>query len=337
MRQYAKIGDLIFMVLLLACFVPAWNQGAWSQSVPSSSAMAQADQPAVSSAPPVTVSETTLATPKNPSVPVIGAGDLLRVSVLGAPESDQEVRVGADGNIFLNFIGKVLVAGQTTEQAQAVVAKKLVAGGFFTDPQVSVFAKEYVTQGVSVMGEVQKPGVYPVLGARSLFDVLSLAGGTTQKAGKLISITHRETPQSPTTVSLSNDSTESIRSNVAIYPGDTIVVSKAGMVYVSGDVHRPSAVPMDNSSMTVLQALAVAEGVNPTAALNKARLIRTTPSGPQEIPLLLKDMLTSKSPDVHLQAEDIIFVPNSAAKTATRRTLDAIIQTATGLAVYGAR
>jgi polysaccharide biosynthesis/export protein len=87
----------------------------------------------------------------------------------------------------------------------------------------------------------------------------------------------------------------------------------------------------------VLQALAMAEGVNPTANLNNSRLIRTTSNGRQEIPLRLKDMLASKSPDVHLQAEDIIFVPNSAAKTATRRTLDAIIQTATGLAIYGVR
>jgi polysaccharide export outer membrane protein len=94
---------------------------------------------------------------------------------------------------------------------------------------------------------------------------------------------------------------------------------------------------MDNTSMTVLQALAVAEGANPTANLNKARLIRTTSNGPQEIPLLLKDMLTSKIPDVRLQAEDIIFVPNSAAKSATRRTVDAIIQTATGMAIYGVR
>ena len=93
----------------------------------------------------------------------------------------------------------------TTEQAQAAIAKRYVAGGFFTDPQVSVFAKEYVTQGVSVLGEVQKPGVYPVLGARTLFDVLSLAGGTTPKAGKLVSITHRDHPQTPISVSLSND------------------------------------------------------------------------------------------------------------------------------------
>ena len=95
---------------------------------------------------------------------------------------------------------------------------------------------------------------------------------------------------------------------------------------------------MDNGTdMTVLQAIAVAEGTNPTAKLNKAKLIRKTPNGPLELPLALSDMLASKSPDIRLQAEDIIFVPNSAAKTAGRRTLEAIIQSATGLAIYGAR
>ena len=112
---------------------------------------------------------------------------------------------------------------------------------------------------------------------------------------------------------------ESVKSNVDIYPGDTIVVSKAGMVYVVGDVHRPSGVPMDNTNMTVLQAIAMAEGTNSTAALNKAKLIRTTSSGtPQEIPLPLKDMLSSKVPDIRLQAEDIIFVPSSTAKKRRR-------------------
>jgi len=337
MENSPKIYDLIILVLLLVYFLSAGGQQARSQTRAASPATTRSEQPTAPDNAPAIPIEAAAPGQRNPSVPVIGAGDLLKVSVLGAPDSDQEVRVDAAGNISLNLIGAVPVAGQTTEQAQAAIAKKYVAGGFFTDPQVSVFAKEYVTQGVSVMGEVQKPGVYPVLGARSLFDVLSLAGGTTPKAGKLISITHRDTPQNPTTVSLSNDSTESIRSNIAIYPGDTIVVSKAGLVYVSGDVHKPSAVPMDNTSMTVLQALAVAEGVNPTANLNKARLIRATPNGPQEIPLALKDMLASKVPDVHLQSEDIIFVPNSAAKSATRRTVDAIVQAATGLAIYGVR
>ncbi len=268
---------------------------------------------------------------------MIGAGDLLKVSILGAPESDQEVRVSADGNAFFNFIGAIHVAGLTTEQAQATIAKALVAGGFYTQPQVSVFEKEYATQGVSVLGEVWKPGVYPLLGSRTLFDVLSLAGGTTPKAGRLVSITHRDNPQLPVNVSLSNDIAKSARSNVDIYPGDIVLVSKAGIVYIVGDVHKPSGVAMENGSMTVLQAIAMAEGANPTAKLNNAKLIRTTPSGREELPLPLKDMLSSKSPDIHLQAEDIIFVPSSAAKSAGRRSLEAIVQAATGVAIYGIR
>jgi polysaccharide biosynthesis/export protein len=333
-----KIRAPFFMVLLLALFSFAANPKAFAQNTPSSPATPQLEQAAAQPTTPTAPGETVTPPVRKPSVPVIGDGDLLKVSVVGAPESDQDVRVGADGNIFLNFIGAVPVAGLTIEQAQATIAKKLVAGGFFRDPQVSVFAKEYATQGVSVLGEVQKPGVYPLLGARTLFDVLSLAGGTTPKAGRLVSITHRDTPQKPTTVALSNDAAESVHSNIDVFPGDTVVVSKAGVVYVVGDVHKPSGVPMENGSMTVLQAIAMAEGPNPTAAMNKAKLIRRTPGGePQEIPLSLRDMLSSKIPDVHLQAEDILFVPNSAAKSATKRSLDAIISTATGLIVYGVR
>jgi polysaccharide export outer membrane protein len=269
---------------------------------------------------------------------LIGGGDLLKVSIFGAPESDQEVRVDQAGNVSLSFIGSVHVAGLTNTEAQDLIAKKLVAGGFFAQPQVSVFEKEYATQGISVLGEVQHPGVYPILGTRRLFDVISLAGGTGPKAGRLVSISHRDHPELPRSVMLSNDANESAKSNIEVFPGDTVVVSRAGVVYVVGDVHRPSGVIMDNgTNMTVLQAIAMAEGTNPTASLNKAKLIRTTPTGRQEMPLALKDMLSSKAPDMRLQAEDIIFVPSSAAKSVGRRTLEAIVQTASGVAIYGAR
>jgi len=297
--------------------------------------LATGSQSANTSGMAVSSSEGNSVSEKTAVVPVIGAGDLLKVGVLGAPESDQEVRVDADGNVALNFIGSVHLAGLTPEQAQAIITKKFVAGGFFTDPQVSVFAKEYATQGVSVLGEVQKPNVYPLLGSRRLFDVLSLAGGTTPKAGQVITITHRDHSRELRTVLLSNDPAKSAEANVKIFPGDTVVVSKAGIVYVVGDVHKPSGVVMENGTqMTVLQAIAMAEGTNPTAALNAARLIRKTPTGPQEMPLELKKILAAKSPDIHLQAEDIIFVPNNAVKTAGKRGLEAIIQAATGLAIY---
>jgi polysaccharide biosynthesis/export protein len=273
--------------------------------------------------------------PKSAAImPPIGVGDLLKVSILGAPEAEQEVRVGADGDISLHFVGGVHVAGLTVEQAQDTIAKKLVEGGFFTDPQVAVFTKEYATQGVSVMGEVHKPGVYPSLGSRRLFDVLSLAGGTTDRAGKVVTIMRRDGPQQPVIVVRSSDPAQAMESNVDVFPGDTVVVSKAGIVYVVGDVHKPSGVIMENGTMTVLQAIAVAEGANPTASLNKARLIRKTSDGHQEIPLELKKMLAAQSPDIPAQAEDIIFVPISGAKTWGRRTLETVVQTAAGVAIY---
>jgi polysaccharide biosynthesis/export protein len=325
MQQSVTIRGFRFSLVLAALLFLAVTPAAWSQNTISSL--------------PAPLAETSTAPAKHSGAVTIGGGDLLKVSVFGAPESDQEVRVDQEGNISLNFIGSVHVAGLTSNQAQDLIAKKLVAGGFFTQPQVSVFAKENATQGVSVLGEVQHPGVYPLVGTRRLFDVLSLAGGTSSKAGKMVSVTHRDRPETPINLMMSNNPDESVKSNVEIFGGDTIVVSKAGVVYIVGDVKRPSGVSMDNGSdMTVLQAIAMAEGTNPTAALNKAKLIRRTQGGPpQELPLALKDMLSSKAPDLRLQAEDIIFVPTSAAKSATRRSLEAIIQTATGLAVYGTR
>jgi len=326
MGQSETIRKVSFTLVLLAAFTLAVTSGAWAQSN-----LASVPAPQVPSAPSTTEQS-------GVSLLTIGGGDLLKVSVFGAPESDQEVRVDQDGNLSLNFIGSVHVAGLTANAAQDLIAKKLVAGGFYAQPQVSIFVKEYATQGISVMGEVQHPGVYPILGARRLFDVISLAGGTGPKAGRVVSISHRDHPESPRSVMLSNDAMESAKSNIEVFPGDTVVVSRAGVVYVVGDVHKPSGVIMDNGTdMTVLQALAMAEGTNPTAKLNNAKLIRTTATGRQELPLALKDMLSSKVPDLRLQAEDIIFVPTSAAKSAGRRTMEAIIQSATGLAVYGAR
>ena len=326
MGQFETIRRNSFTLLLLS--ILSSTPGAWAQSAPA----AQPAQPATQMASVTTPARS------GDTVLTLDGGDLLKVSVFGAPESDQQVRVGQDGNVSLNFIGSVHVAGLTTRQAQDLIAKKLVAGGYFAQPQVSIFVVEYATQGVSVMGEVLKPGVYPLLGSRRLFDVLSLAGGTGPKAGRVVSISRREHPEAPRSVLLSNDPVESAKSNIDVFPGDTVVVSRAGVVYVVGDVKKPSGVIMDNGTdMTVLQAIAMAEGTNRTAKLNNAKLIRTTPTGRQELPLPLKDMLSSKAPDMRLQAEDIIFVPTSAAKSAGMRTLEAIVQTASGVAIYGVR
>jgi polysaccharide export outer membrane protein len=122
---------------------------------------------------------------------------------------------------------------------------------------------------------------------------------------------------------------------VRVLPGDTVVVSKAGIVYVVGDVRVPGGFIIDKPRFTVLQALAMAQGANPTASLNHAALIRITPQGEQQHTILkLEPILSAKAPDVVLQPDDIVFVPRSAAKSAFRRGLEAAVQTASGMAIY---
>lgn len=268
-----------------------------------------------------------------PSETLIGNGDLLLISIAGAPDYRYEVRVSAAGDVSLPMAGNVKLAGLSAPQAEHAVERSLQERGFFNDPQVSVFVKEYATQGISVLGEVQHPGIYPLLGNRTLLDAISAAGGTTPRAGKSVTITDRDQPESSKTESLSYGEGQKM-SNVALQPGDTVVVSKAGMVYVVGDVKEPTGIVLESPKLTVLQAIAMAHGTNPTASLKAVKLIRGASSDPHEIPIPLDVILAAKAPDPVLQPDDIVFVPNSAAKSATRRGLEAILEAATGVAIY---
>lgn len=267
---------------------------------------------------------------------LIGEGNLLDVTVYGVAELTQQVRVNEKGSIYLPLVGYIPVVGLTGEEAQAAIEKQLVERGFLKNPHVSVLIREYTTQGISVAGEVAKPGIYPALGARRLFDMIAAAGGLTDKAGRRVAISRRHNPQEVEVITLSREPTELPESNVPVYPGDTIVVSRAGVVYVVGEVARPSGIVMQqNEGLTVLQAIAMAEGTKSTAALDGAKLIRRTGKGPQELPIPLKQILAGKSPDVPLQADDIVFVPLSKGKSVAKKSLDAIVQIAVGLAVFG--
>lgn len=298
----------------------------------------EATTPADPSGGPTSINTPNKAVGGAPSAPspdlLIGVGDLLEISVFGAPDFDRQVRVSSSGEVTLPLVGEVHLAGLTAAQAEKFVEKKLLDGGYFTDPHVSIFAKEYQTQGVSVLGEVTKPGIYPMLGAHKLFDVISAAGGMTPKAGNQVTVTHRDGGKGTENVTMAGNGTDSVKNNPDVLPGDTVVVQKAGIVYVVGDVHLPGGFVMDKPNLTVLQALAMAQGTNPTAKLDGAKLIRNTGGQRTEVPIALKKILSSKAPDVNLQADDILFVPNSAAKSAFHRGLDAIVQAAVGVAIY---
>jgi len=277
------------------------------------------------------------APPANDVAPAIriSSGDLVEVKVFGVPEMTSESRISSDGQLSVALIGPVAVGGLTSTEAERAIEKRLLAAGMLRDPHVTVFVKEYVTQGVSVLGEVAKPGIYPLLGSRRLFDALSYAGGTTTRAGKIVSIARRHDPDHPLLVTLDSDPMKAAGANVEVLPGDTIVVSKAGVVYVVGDVARPGGYVMENNeSLRVLQAVALAQGFNRTASLDSAKLIRKTADGLKEIPVPLKKIMENKTEDIAMQGDDILFVPTSAAKGAFRRGMEAAIQAATGVALY---
>jgi polysaccharide biosynthesis/export protein len=267
----------------------------------------------------------------------IGTGDLLEINVYtvyGAPDVTQRIRVSSKGMINMPFVGDVHVGGLNAEEAEAAIAKSFRDGEYMNNPHVTVLISEYATQGISVMGEVNKPGVYPVVAPRRLMDLLSQAGGLTSRAGKTVVVTHRNTPSDPRSVNLA-DKDHPGQANIDIQPGDTIVVPAAGVVYVIGNVQKPGGFTMDsNENMTVMQAIALAEGVKPLSSLDRSRLIRKTSNGTQEIPLPLSKILSAKAPDVTLAAGDVVFVPNSAGKGVARRTAEALLQAATGSVIY---
>jgi polysaccharide export outer membrane protein len=166
----------------------------------------------------------------------LSAGDLLDIKVLGTtdPDFSPKLRIDGQGSITLPYAGPVRVTGRTAEDAALLIEARFREKDILKDPHVSVTVVEYATQGVTVAGEVKNPGVYPMLGTHNLLDLLSAAGGVTPTAGKAVTITHREDPTHPQIVNVETKAGSSAAFNVDIRPGDTIMVSHAGIVYVLG-------------------------------------------------------------------------------------------------------
>jgi polysaccharide biosynthesis/export protein len=263
----------------------------------------------------------------------IGPGDDLEISVFGLPELTERLRVGNSGEVSLPLIGKLQLAGLSNDQAQAVIEARLADGDFVNNPHVSVYVKEYTTEGITLSGEVNKPGIYSALVGHRLVDLIQAAGGFTAKAGKTVTISHRSDPKHPIVVALSNDA-DTGQSNVELVPGDTVVVSKAGIIYMVGEVNRPGGFVIESNAITASQALALAAGPTPSAALNKSKVIRRTADGLQNIGLPLKEILGAKSPDLQLQPDDIVWVPGGRGKAGLASNSGYVLSLLTSLALY---
>jgi len=302
----------------------------------------------------------------------IGAGDLLEISVYGAPDLSRTVRVPAQGSISLPLIGSVDAAGLTSQELERLI-EALLRRNYMTDPQVNVFVKEVESHPVSVFGAVERPGVYQIQGPESLIEVLSMAQGLADDAGDKVIIMRRgETtdsayanPTYPCVAEAANSPISSAKAepivsgvnaggeslqvdlkellsspnpvyNVEVNPGDVVKVPRAGIVYVVGEVRKPGGFLLrTNENISVLQALALAEGTTSTSSEKGARIIRTGKNGSrEEIPIHLKRILAGKEADPVLASKDILFIPNSATKAAFYRGTEAALSITGGLIVY---
>jgi polysaccharide export outer membrane protein len=188
---------------------------------------------------------------------------------------------------------------------------------------LSVLVTERAGSDISVLGEVTHPGVYPFAVHHRLLDVIAAASGLAPTAGGLVTITHRTDAQSALVVLL-NPVAENATAqrNPELEPGDTVEISRAGLIYVSGDVLRPGSFPLNTAQRpTVVQALALAGGPTPDAAMTKALLIREQQGGRTITILNLKRLLRGQDLDPTIQDRDILFVPDSAAKSLWDRTI----------------
>ena len=266
----------------------------------------------------------------------ISSGDLLDLNVFDTPELSAKLRVDEHGKVSLPVAGVLQVSGMTAEQAGLAIEAHLRETNILKDPHVSVTVLEFATQGVTVAGEVKNPGVYPLLGAHGLLDLISAAGGLTPNAGKAVTVAHRADPDQPVVAQVDSKPGSTAGFSVDVRPGDTIMVSHAGIVYVIGDVSKPGGFLIENNDrLTVMQAIALAQGTNRTASLNHAKLIRKSEAGRQELPIPLNKILADKAPDLLLADGDILFVPSSAAKNALRN-VESMLPSVAGAAIYRA-
>lgn len=263
----------------------------------------------------------------------LSAGDLIDVSVYGVPDLATKARIDNRGDLYFPLIDYVHVAGLTTDEAQEVIQQRLSNGGFVRNPHVTIFVNESTSQAINMLGEVAHPGPYPATGQRHLYDLISAAGGFSPTAGREVTIIHRDNPEQKVQIHLPINLAEDTKGNVEVRPADTVVVARAGIIYVVGDVQRPSGFMIDEEGVTVLKALALAGGQTRTSALNGTKILRKTANGIQEIPVPLKKVLHAKAPDVAMLKGDILFVPGSAAKTMAYRGADAAFTMSSALAV----
>jgi len=236
---------------------------------------------------------------------VIGAQDVLAVTVWDSPDLSGKYTVETDGSFSFPLIGRIKAGGLTLRQFEAALSKKL-ADGYFRNPQVSVAVETYRSQRIFIVGEVRNPGTYPLTGDMTLIEAIARAGSTTANASPeavVVRAPTGKTAEGPVLPGQQADAAETRRvnlrnlqsgaqtQNIALRDGDTIYVPRAESIYVFGQVKNPGAYALQDAGTTVLQALSLAGGVTDRGATNRIKIVRVVKGEKVEIKVKLMDLV----------------------------------------------
>lgn len=247
----------------------------------------------------------------------IGPKDLLDINVFGSEELNKTVRVSEDGKISLPLLGEVEVEGLTKAELEKKLSQ-LLEEKYLQNPQVTIFIREFQSKRVSVLGAVEEPGPYELLGRQTLLQLISQAGGLTKDAGDLIIVIRQVEGNKSTALKISIDGLMlkgDVSLNIPLEAGDiiNIPVDKDVFIYVFGQVKRPGALEVKKSNIpTLLQAIAQAGGFSERASKGKVLIKRIDKDGEeQKIKVNVKDIMKGEKKDIRLLENDVIYVPET--------------------------
>lgn len=245
-----------------------------------------------------------VALPVHAATGQLGAGDVIKITVFGSPDLTLETKISETGRITYPLIGEVYLSGLTPAIAEKKIAGLLENGGFLKNPQVNILVSLLQSQQISVLGQVNKPGRYPLDGKRSITDILAQAGGVSPEGGDTVTLVR--TRQGKTTKEvidlLDMVRTGDMQRNSELANDDVLYVERAPRFYIYGEVQRPGAYRLERD-MTVQQALSVGGGLSPRGTERGMRIKRRDEKG------VLRE-IEAKHDDL-IQVNDVVYVKES--------------------------
>lgn len=274
--------------------------------------------------------------------------ELSTFSVVAKEINDKHFRVDENGEVNFPLVGRLSLAGSTVAEAESQLAIRLQK--YYREPDVALNVTSVRTQPISILGSVANPGVQQIKGPVKLIEAISLAGGLRTDAGPTVMITRpassgaidhpKAAKDSEGNSTLSVDLTELIAGrapldNILIVPTDVLSVPAAQVVYVVGNVKKAGGFTLNGRpNLSVIQALSLAEGLDPRAAPKRGQILRRDSEHEQHIAVDLKKILKGEAEDVVLRPNDVLFVPSSTTKVITTRTIDTALQVGTGMMIW---